>query len=492
MGVSSKVVERMTLSAFDGAALELDPESDEFDATIPFGALTWSRFCPECLSGSHGRWQLAWRLGWSFACTLHNSLLVDVCPSCGARQRRQQIYRHVPAPTLCACGYSLTSVSATRLPADHEIIVVQRAIFDVIKENDFSFGVFGTRRIHSRTLLEAIRSLANRVLNYASIPGLTAVKSVKLLPWLSEDALAAIPLVRRSALNNKAPSRAIDAAVGITAALTILVAPSIERAGFRARWLVDGQNADTGPAELRTCDRDGWMPVAIVLTASRSRLGPELQLRYRTAITQPCAHDVDLDEVRSIAAALPSALWPAWSEQLLLDLRITDVVRSSLCSATLLAGSKVTPVQAALLFGEVVTPNAMNERLWVLWGSSCWQSICAALIRLSDYLVDFGSPIDYERRRHLDYSTFLSDGDWETICRHAGDMAVTPCDGMGARLHMIEELSGIPPQRIQISTGSVGGPEPRKLVNNFRRSLLPRVAALLREHAGLPGTPWHP
>jgi hypothetical protein len=241
-GVSSKVIEGMTVSAFDDAALEVDLETDELDETFVFGPLSWSRFCPECLSASHGRWQLRWRLGWSFACTVHKSLLVDVCPSCGERQRRCQIYRRVPEPMLCRCGCSLASASATRLPADDEIIVAQRAIFDLITESDLTFGVFGPRRIHSRVLLEAIRSLANRVLNYASIHGLMAVTSVRLVPWLGEDALAAMPLVQRSALNTKAPSRAIDTAVGITAALTILVAPTIERAGARARWLVDGQN----------------------------------------------------------------------------------------------------------------------------------------------------------------------------------------------------------------------------------------------------------
>jgi hypothetical protein len=69
-GVSSNIVEGMTLSIYDGTALQLDPDSHRLDATFPFGALSWSRYCPECLSESQGRWQLAWRLGWSFVCVL--------------------------------------------------------------------------------------------------------------------------------------------------------------------------------------------------------------------------------------------------------------------------------------------------------------------------------------------------------------------------------------------------------------------------------------
>jgi len=38
-GVSPKVVEAMTLSAYDGTALRLDPQSHKLDATFPFGAL---------------------------------------------------------------------------------------------------------------------------------------------------------------------------------------------------------------------------------------------------------------------------------------------------------------------------------------------------------------------------------------------------------------------------------------------------------------------
>ncbi|MFI7121862.1 TniQ family protein [Amycolatopsis sp. NPDC049868] len=42
---------------------------------------TW--FCPLCLTETGGRWQLRWRLGWSFACVRHRCLLVDRCPDCG-------------------------------------------------------------------------------------------------------------------------------------------------------------------------------------------------------------------------------------------------------------------------------------------------------------------------------------------------------------------------------------------------------------------------
>jgi hypothetical protein len=131
---------------------------------------------------------------------------------------------------------------------------------------------------------------------------------------------------------------------------------------------------------------------------------PELQLRYRTAITMPCAPDLDTSRVQCIAAALPALMWPAWSERLLPDLRKTAVARGTLSFATLLAGSTVKTVAAARLLGEEVTPNALNHRLRMLRNTAYWQPICVALIRLSDYLDEFGAPIDYQRRRSIDYS----------------------------------------------------------------------------------------
>jgi hypothetical protein len=48
------VVEAMTLSVYDGTALQLDADSRRLDAMFPFGALSWSRFYPECVRASDG------------------------------------------------------------------------------------------------------------------------------------------------------------------------------------------------------------------------------------------------------------------------------------------------------------------------------------------------------------------------------------------------------------------------------------------------------
>jgi hypothetical protein len=231
---------------------------------------------------------------------------------------------------------------------DHEIIDAQQQIFGIINEGNVTFGVFGDERHPAREVLAAVRSLANRVLSYASTHGLAAVQSAEV-SWLPADDTDLKPVRARNALNDKAPSRAIETAVGVAAALDILRCSSIRDAGIRARRFTRRQNADTGPAELRSCSRDNEIAAAVAIRARSIDMGPELQLRYRTAITMPCAPDLDMRRVQAMAAALPAAMWPEWSERLLPDLRATTATRTTLSVATLLAGSRVKPAAAARL-----------------------------------------------------------------------------------------------------------------------------------------------
>jgi TniQ len=442
-GIPHSVVESMTLAVYDGVALKLDPITHRVSEAFPFSARGFSRFCPKCLSDSGGRWKLEWRLGWVFACARHNCLLADECPTCGEHQRRQQNYRAVPSPASCKCGQDLQALTMDLFPALHPIIRTQHRVRQMIDGTGAPFGVFEATPGSALDVLIALRSWANRVLNFASVEGLAAVAIAELPDSLANRVRDSRPLLARNALNERAPWRAVDTAVGVTAALHILAASTIADAGRRARPYVDGQNADTGAAELRSCARDGAIPAAIAIKASLPSMGPELQLRYRAVTTMPRAPRRTARRVRGIAARLPALMWTEWSDLLLPDLRKTIVARETLSWATLLADSASDTVSAAELLGQPVKRNALNQRLWVLRGSAYWDSICAALISLSDYLDDHGGPIDYQRRRHLDYSNVLSDDAWRWICAEAKD---TTRHGTAAkaRAYMVEVLTGCP------------------------------------------------
>ena len=166
------------------------------------------------------------------------------------------------------------------------------------------------------------------------------------------------------------------------------------------------------PPRLRSCLHDGVVATAVVISASTPSMGPELQLRYRAVTVIPRAPQRDSQRVRSLAATLPSLMWTQWSDRLLPDLRKTLVARETLSWATLLAGSTVDTVVAAQFLEHSAGRNALNQRLWVLRSSAHWKSICTALIRLGDHLEVVGAPIDYQRRRQLDYSRVLSVEAW--------------------------------------------------------------------------------
>jgi hypothetical protein len=151
--------------------------------------------------------------------------------------------------------------------------------------------------------------------------------------------------------------------------------------------------------------------------------------------------------------------------------------------ATLLAGSRVKPAAAARLLDEVITPNALNQRLWVLSSSDYWRSICAALIRLSDYLNNYGGDVDYRRRRHLNYSELLPEDAWQQVCARAGGPVQTPRTALAPRCYLIEKLIGTPAQGLRSLNGELDERGMLTLVNDFRRSLTAELEHLLHDRA---------
>lgn len=173
-GVSGEALEAMTLSRYDRLALRLDSRTHRLDRDFPFGALSWSRFCPACLRETRGRWQLSWFLAWSFACLKHNCLLVDYCPECRVHQRSTQQYRRVPSPAACRCGRPLDLAPTVKLLGDdHSFLWSQREINNVIGKGHIGFGVFGLYPRPHNEVLVAVRSLANRALTFAAEQGLS-------------------------------------------------------------------------------------------------------------------------------------------------------------------------------------------------------------------------------------------------------------------------------------------------------------------------------
>jgi hypothetical protein len=88
-GVAAATLADMTLARYEGTGLAVAAAPPGVPRTPrwwrqPIG----SRYCPRCLAANGGRWMLAWRIPWTFACPAHRVLLADTCPGCGRRHRR--------------------------------------------------------------------------------------------------------------------------------------------------------------------------------------------------------------------------------------------------------------------------------------------------------------------------------------------------------------------------------------------------------------------
>jgi TniQ len=133
-GADPQQLHDMTLMRFDGRALRIDQDKRKVSRHLLWERPRGSRFCPECLADSGGRWPLTWRLGWSFACLTHYRLLADRCPACGRVQRERPFSRQaLPVPGRCGtypsrtgelaipagCGQDLTQAETLSLPAGH-------------------------------------------------------------------------------------------------------------------------------------------------------------------------------------------------------------------------------------------------------------------------------------------------------------------------------------------------------------------------------------
>src|ERR1700690_629792 len=69
-GVPAQALAGMTLARYQGTGLaEVAARPGLPSAPRWWRHLAGSRYCPRCLAANGGRWMLAWRIPWAFACT---------------------------------------------------------------------------------------------------------------------------------------------------------------------------------------------------------------------------------------------------------------------------------------------------------------------------------------------------------------------------------------------------------------------------------------
>lgn len=264
--------------------------------------------------------------------------------------------------------------------------------------------------------------------------------------------LAAHPGARPGRPNFKvgppARAHAASTAVGVSAAVSILGRPDTASAADAMRWLVSSAR-DCGmsvrPSNI------GWgrdiTPTlgAVQLTALAESLQPSDQLRYRTATPVPRHPSPGSARADRLARRVPPLLWSAWSLRLAIPTCHQRRLRLALSTALLLIDTRLWLQDAADLLGAATSGHGVSGVVQLLQKRAEWPDICMALTRLADYLTDNEVPIDYQRRRQLDYATLLPDRVWSFTCRDTGTPGGRPTvRARIARCHLFERLSDLP------------------------------------------------
>jgi AraC-like DNA-binding protein len=516
-GVDQTTVAAMTLSHYAERALRIDPKTQAISRAFPWGRGRGSRYCPDCLVETDGRWQLVWRLGWSFVCLRHRCLLADTCPECG---RAQRIFAHIgdaiPAPGRCAlpdrngtgraparCGAVLANMTVTRFSDDHPAVAAQRLLYGVINTGTATFGVYRNNTVRSVDALADIRAVAARVLSYATHEELENILPADLL---DAHRNLGLQLAQRSGRNGDkpglcAPAHAATVGVGVTAALTMLNAADVGAAGKAMHWLVRSgreRGLTVCPANIGWSHRVTSTLVAVQLAS----LGPFLQLsdqlRYRIAALVPSRPPSGKTRIDRLVHATPTMFWPAWSLRMAVRGCRHRYLRRVLSAAVLLVGTRLRLQQAADLVSPGMPGQDVSRVLQWMQTNASWDAVRAALTHCADQLADGDACIDYHRRRKLDYKNVLPDDEWASICRQAGVAAPTRRMALTARGFVFEQLSGQPARAAPFAVDSW---EFRNRVADFPKHLTPELDAAIRHHAeeflaahhicGEP-TVWHP
>ncbi len=496
-GLDSAVLAAMTLSHYDDRVFQITTTTRTVVNSALWRRGTGSRYCPMCLAESGGRWPLAWRLGWTFACLKHRCLLVDTCPCCRAGPRVYPIPGCLtPTPNRCArqppgaaagtrqrCDADLTTAAVAHFPADHSVLHDQQIIDQVIATARGQFGVYQHDPQSSISVLADVRALAGRMMAYGTDSEIAALLPADIADiYVTERQAQTVQLRSPGPRSHPAPASAATAAVGVALALSCLDRDSITAAGDALRWLFRGSHArgvSVNPQTLTWGRHTTETLTAVQLAAAAPILKLSAQLRYRTASPTPTRPPAGATRAQRLIRNTPTMFWPEWSLRLAVPTIHRRLLPPSLAAITLLVGTRLTLNDARRQLMSPVSVAAASHALGAM-GQQHWSAFSTAVTLLADHLADAEAPIDYQRRRRLDYSALLPDDEWQRIRRIAGTPGCGSehARGKHVRLYLFERLSGLP---------DIAGPftvdrQQRKSTAGVPRQLTPELSTALDQH----------
>ena len=484
-GVSKQDLTALTLEPFDGITVSFHPNKRGMGRPP-----TWryfgshSRFCPGCLNGPMGRWQLAWRQPWSFACPVPRCLLLERCPSCGQPVRAHGTRDDGPSqPALCTrgrhraegarrlrivCEYRLGEAAAPALPDGGLVLAAQQHVTPVLED------------VLLRPESAQIRLLDLYALGWRALAGLAA------------DLDSAPPSVHHvlEETGGQLPSQAstLDAtdvrsiAIGTSIARLAIPGPDLIEPAV-LEWIMQADHR-LFPEISPSARAFNWKRTSPGLAGhALSRYDSEFtlipRLRYATASPQPHWRELTGDQLQRRATAVPAKLWPSWTMRLLTprlaNCRSADRFRKAASAMLLMPGSRLDYAPSAALLGHRVSQRDRIAAFRMLDGYP-YTPLASALAQLAWRLDRHGAPIDYSRRRQVfrPDTIGLDECALRHVCDQIGGPQVSPATLSDLRWCLLALLLGADPE-----------PETASLAarHYFRQHMPPRLEEFLHGQA---------
>lgn len=433
-GLPPQALDDATMSALHNRILWLTETLDGFAATYPrWGPWHWlkgTRFCPDCLREDPGVFATLWRSPWSFVCLRHRRILLDACSAClkpvvEMTGPNSDVFdpstcrANVASPSekVERCGASLTDTwEHLRAPSDSLIIYAQHRIYNPPPEE---------HALDQILTLQAAATGLRGGRQYDMIASLAGVEPADLVGLFDEE-----PHI------GAAPPKSAFAMAAVTAAAFALslrenaaTTAIIRRATFsRAPGHVPrGAGYAAGSAE-EILDRWGSPTTPFagkVLRAHDEDLGLGARVKFNTtqsAATRAVTRDAIREAGRSPLPAtldrddaVPGQLWPQWANRLDIG---APVERWALDSALARVLQRIGRTHPNASDREPQTARLLRPRM--TGSKDQTTAILRGLSELVERLVLGPTPIDYSRRRTLDWGGFLTGTRWDQICEASG------------------------------------------------------------------------
>jgi hypothetical protein len=470
-GVPAATLAGMTLARYQGTGLA--------EVTAPPGMrrtprwwrqLTGSRYCPRCLAANGGRWMLAWRIPWTFACTGCQVLLSDTCPDCGRRHQRTRAGQprqpgccdltglplppwHPPRGGTATCTSNPAGTPAVELPAGGHVLAAQQHVNALIAALLAARGQPAETAALQRHLDDA-HAIARAAISAANGTAAPLAAAAAVLHEIGEPPG---PGTVGALASRGGPPRQLSpvTAFGVTIADIMLHGRGDDPDPSIAAWLAANgasRRNTSGPADvLASWDRASPALRAALARPLASRLDTFHQLRYR-AVAGP-ARIPRPGQARSLAAALPTLIWPGWALRLMPPEGFRFLpyrAGLSMMLAIAVTGAEDCATAQDLIGLNPFNPSGLATFSARLREHGILEPVTAAICQLARRLEEDGASIDYARRRRLPR---LAQAPLDVTAWHrqryllnGASRPAAPAGEYFARLRLIELLTGTHPR----------------------------------------------